>query len=149
MLSPRPSATVNLIATAILAYRQTHLQARLTAIEQTRQRQEVEARQHADIRATVTGTPTALQLVLANDGPASASEVWASVLPVGSDDPPMFHGLNELEQAPAALRPGIGSVPGPDAGEDGRARTSRRVLERRRRSAPRIVHSAAAIGTGN
>ena len=54
----------------------------------------------------MTGTPTALQLVLANDGPASASEVWASVLPVGSDDPPMFHGLNELEQAPATLRPG-------------------------------------------
>jgi hypothetical protein len=99
-------ATVSLIATALLAYRQTRLQARLTAIEQTRQRQEVEARQHADVRATVTGTPTALQLVLANDGPASASEVWASVLPVGSDDPPMFHGLNELEQAPAALRPG-------------------------------------------
>ena len=98
-------AIVSLIATAILAYRQTRLAARLTAIEQTRQRQEVEARQHADVRATVTGTPTALQLVLANDGPASAAEVWASVLPVGSD-PPMFHGLNELEQAPAALRPG-------------------------------------------
>jgi hypothetical protein len=61
-------ATVSLIATAILTYRQTRLQAKLTVIEQTRQRQEVEARQHADVRATVTGTPTALQLVLANDG---------------------------------------------------------------------------------
>jgi hypothetical protein len=28
------------------------------------------------------------------------------VLPVGSDDPPLFHGLKELEQAPAALRRG-------------------------------------------
>jgi hypothetical protein len=99
-------ATVSLIATASLAYRQTRMQARLTAIEETRRREEVEARQCADVRATVAGTPTALQLVLANDGPAAASEVWATVLPVGSDDPPLFHGLNELEQTPAALRPG-------------------------------------------
>jgi hypothetical protein len=35
-------ATVSLIATAILAYRQTRLQARLTAIEETRRRQQVE-----------------------------------------------------------------------------------------------------------
>jgi hypothetical protein len=33
-------ATVSLIATAILTYRQTRLQARLTVIEQTRQRQD-------------------------------------------------------------------------------------------------------------
>jgi len=99
-------ATVSLLATASLAYRQTRMQARLIAIEETRRREEVEARQRADVRATVAGTPTALQLVLANDGPAAASEVWATVLPVGSDDPPLFHGLNELEQAPAALRPG-------------------------------------------
>ena len=45
-------ATVSLIATAILAYRQKRLQAKLTAIEQTRQRQEAEARQHADVQAT-------------------------------------------------------------------------------------------------
>src|SRR4029453_7879713 len=44
-------ATVSLIATAILTYRQTRLQARLTVIEQTRQRQEGEAHQHADVRA--------------------------------------------------------------------------------------------------
>jgi hypothetical protein len=99
-------ATVSLLATAILAQRQTRLQARLTAIEQTRQREQLEARQHADVRAMVAGTPTALQLVLANDGPATAWEVWATELPVGSDDPPLFHGLDELEQAPATLRPG-------------------------------------------
>jgi hypothetical protein len=99
-------ATVSLIATAILAYRQTRLQARLTAIEQTRQREQLKASQHADVRAMVAGTPTALQLVLANDGPATAWEVWATELPVGSDDPPLFHGLDELEQAPATLRPG-------------------------------------------
>jgi hypothetical protein len=99
-------AAVSLIATAIFAYRQTRLQARLTTMEAARRRDEIEARQHADVRAIVAGTPTALQLVLANDGLASASEVWASVLPVGSDDPPLFHGLNELEQAPATLRPG-------------------------------------------
>jgi hypothetical protein len=99
-------AAVSLIATAIFAYRQTRLQARLTTMEAARRRDEIEARQHADVRAIVAGTPTALQLVLANDGPAPASEVWASVLPVGSDDPPLFHGLNELEQAPATLRPG-------------------------------------------
>src|ERR671918_169256 len=99
-------ATVSLIATAILAYRQTRLQARLLALEAEGQRLEVEAGQRADVRATVAGTPTALQLVLANHGPASASEVWASVLPVGSDDPPLFHGLNELEQVPARLEPG-------------------------------------------
>jgi hypothetical protein len=99
-------ATVSLIATAILAYRQTRLQARLTAMEETRRREQLEARQHADVRAMVAGTPTALQLVLANDGPATAREVWATQVPVGSDDPPLFHGLDELEQAPATLRPG-------------------------------------------
>jgi hypothetical protein len=99
-------AGASLIATAILAYRQTRLQARLTAIEAARRRDEVEARQHADVKAMVAGTPTALQLVLANDGPATAWEVWATELPVGSDDPPLFHGLDELEQAPATLRPG-------------------------------------------
>jgi hypothetical protein len=96
----------SLIAAAILAYRQTRLQARLTAIETTRRREEIEVRQHADVRAMVAGTPTALQLVLANDGPATAWGVWATELPVGSDDPPVFHGLDELEQAPATLRPG-------------------------------------------
>jgi hypothetical protein len=99
-------ATASLIATAIFAYRQTRLQARLTAIETARRRDEIEARQHADVRAMVAGTPTALQLVLANDGPATAWEVWATELPVGSDDAPLFHGLGELEQAPATLRPG-------------------------------------------
>jgi hypothetical protein len=93
-------------ADPILAYRQARLQARLTTIEETRRREQVEARQHADVRATVAGTPTALQLVFANDGPATAWEVWATELPVGSDDPPLFHGLDELEQAPATLRPG-------------------------------------------
>ena len=77
-------ATLSLLATAILAYRQTRLQARLTAIEETRRREQVEARQHADVRAMVAGTPTALQLMLANDGPATAWEVWATELPVGS-----------------------------------------------------------------
>ena len=67
-------ATVSLIATATLAYRQTRLQARLTAIEKTRRREQLEARQHADVQAMVAGTPTALQLVLANDGPATARE---------------------------------------------------------------------------
>jgi hypothetical protein len=69
-------AAVSLIATAVLAYRQTRLQARLTAMEAARRREEIEARQHADVRAIVAGTPTALQLVLANDGPATAWEVW-------------------------------------------------------------------------
>jgi hypothetical protein len=32
----------------------------------------------------MAGTLTALQLVLANDGPATAWEVWATELPVGS-----------------------------------------------------------------
>ena len=77
-------ATASLIATTILAYRQTRLQARLNAIEETRRREQIEARQHADVRAMVAGTPTALQLVLANDGPATAREVWATELPVGS-----------------------------------------------------------------
>ena len=99
-------AAVSLTATAILAYRLTRLQARLTSIEAARRREEVEARQRADVRAMVAGTPTALQLVLANDGPATAWEVWATGLPVGSDDPPLFHGLDVLEQTPATLRPG-------------------------------------------
>ena len=123
-------ATVSLIATATLAYRQTRLQARLTAIEKTRRRDQIEARQHADVQAMVAGTPTALQLVLANDGPATAREVWATELPVGSDDPPLFHGLDELEQVPgdAAAR-GSTPVPGPDLGRDDRARPGRRVME--------------------
>jgi hypothetical protein len=99
-------ATASLVATAIFAYRQTRMQARLTAIEEAHRREEVQARQHADVRAMVAGTPTALQLVLANDGPATARDVWATELPVGSDDAPLFHGLGELEQAPATLRPG-------------------------------------------
>jgi hypothetical protein len=45
-------ATVSLIATAIFAYRQTRIQARLTTLEETRRREELEARQHADVRAT-------------------------------------------------------------------------------------------------
>ena len=65
-------ASVSLIATATLAYRQTRMQARLTAIEKTCRREQIEARQHADVQAMVAGTPTALQLVLANDGPATA-----------------------------------------------------------------------------
>jgi hypothetical protein len=77
-------ATVSPLATAILGYRQTRLQARLTSIQETRRREEVEARQHADVRAMVVGTLTALQLVLANDGPTTAWEVWATELPVGS-----------------------------------------------------------------
>ena len=88
------------------------MQARLTAIEKTRRREQIEARQHADVQAMVAGTPTALQLVLANDGPATAREVWATELPVGSDDPPLFHGLDEHEQAPATLRPGLGRCGG-------------------------------------
>jgi hypothetical protein len=99
-------AAVSLVIAVIFAYRQTRTQARLTAIEAERRRDEVEARRHANVSAVVAGTPTALQLVLANDGPAAAEELWATVLPVGSDDPPLFHGLKELEQAPAALRPG-------------------------------------------
>jgi hypothetical protein len=99
-------AIVSLIATAILANRLTRLHTRVRALEEAGRHLEVEAGRRADVRATVTGTPTALQLVLANHGPATASEVWASVLPVGSDDPPLFHGLNELEQVPAALQPG-------------------------------------------
>ena len=102
-------AALSLIATATLAYRQTRLQARLTAIEKTRRREQIEARQHADVQAMVAGTPTALQLVLANDGPATAREVWATELPVGSDDPPLFHGLDELEQARPRRGQGIGS----------------------------------------
>jgi hypothetical protein len=99
-------AALSLIATAIVAYRQARIQARLTAIEETRRREQAEALRRADVRAMVAGTPTALQLVLANDGPATAWEVWATELPVGSDDPPLFRGLDELEQAPATLRPG-------------------------------------------
>ena len=141
-------AAVSLIATAILAYRQTRLQARLTAIEETRRREELEARQHADVTAMVAGTPTALQLVLANDGPATAWEVWATELPVGSDDPPLFHGLDELEQAPATLRPGEpAALPGSDAGRDGRARAGGGVMEGRRRPAPRVVHGTVAVAT--
>jgi hypothetical protein len=99
-------AAVSLVVAGAVAYRQARLQARVTAIEQERRRREVEARRRAGVSATVTGTTTALQLVLGNDGPATARELWATVLPVGSDDPPLFHGLKELEQAPAALRPG-------------------------------------------
>jgi hypothetical protein len=102
-------ATVSLIATAILAYRHTRLQARLIAIEQARQREQLEARQHADVRAMVAGTPTALQLVLANDGPATAWEVWATELPVGSDDPPLFHGLDERSRPRPRYGQGTGS----------------------------------------
>jgi hypothetical protein len=102
-------ATVSLIATAILAYRLIRMQARLTAIEETRRREQIEARQHAAVKAMVAGTPTALQLVLANDGPATAWDVWATELPVGSDDPPLFHGLDELEQARPRCGQGIGS----------------------------------------
>ncbi len=83
-------AAVSLVIAVIFAYRQTRVQARLTAIEAERRRDEVEARRYANVSAVVAGTPTALQLVLANDGPAAAEELWATVLPVGSDDPPLF-----------------------------------------------------------
>jgi hypothetical protein len=102
-------AAVSLIATAIFAHRQTRLQARLTSIEETRRREEVEARQHADVRAMVAGTPTALQLVLANDGPATARDVWATELPVGSDDPPLFPASMSWSRPPPRCGQGIGS----------------------------------------
>jgi hypothetical protein len=96
-------ATVSLLATATLAYRQTRLQARLTAIETTRRREQIEASQHADVQATVAGTPTALQLVLAND---ARPRLGRSGPPKCQSAPTLFHGLDELEQAPATLRPG-------------------------------------------
>jgi hypothetical protein len=99
-------AAASLVIAVFYAYRQTRMQARLTAIEAERRAEEVDAQRRASVSAMVSGTPTALQLVLANDGPAVAQDLWATVLPVGSDDPPLFHGLKELEQAPAALRAG-------------------------------------------
>jgi hypothetical protein len=113
-------ATVSLLAAAILAYRQTRLQARLTAIEETRRREQVKASQHADVRAMVAGTPTALQLVLANDGPATA---WGGL---------GHRAAGRLRRSAAVPRPRrAGADPGqaaarrstplsgPDAGRDG------------------------------
>src|SRR5829696_6857155 len=83
-------ATVSLLATATLAYRQTRLQARLTAIEKTRRREQIEARQHADVQAMVAGTPATLQLLRPNDGPETGREVWGTEEPGSSDDWPLF-----------------------------------------------------------
>src|ERR671931_1121024 len=159
-------AAVSLVVAVSVAYRQARMQARLTAIEAQRRREEreaVEARHHANVSATVAGTPTALQLVLANDGPAVAQELWATVLPVGSDDPPLVHGLKELEQVPAVLRPGDLGDPGqprqrwrrrPSASRSccrGRTRPARTASRSRcgcRRHGRRPCHGGAEAGAG-
>ena len=52
-------AAVGLVVAVVFAYRQARMQARLSAVEAERRRDEVEARRYANVSAVVAGTPTA------------------------------------------------------------------------------------------
>ena len=68
-------AVTSLIVTVVFARRQTRMQATLTAIEQERRREEVEARSRASVRVAAEGDRRRAQLVLSNSGPGTARDL--------------------------------------------------------------------------
>jgi hypothetical protein len=120
----KPEDTANLIASisagisllsggfAFWAFRSSHktareqtaLQAKLTAIEKERRGEEVEARRHAQVTASIPGVRNGPgQLVLTNEGPAVARSVTVAISSADEAKPPAVFGLERL---PVDLRPG-------------------------------------------
>jgi hypothetical protein len=93
-----------LIVSGFMAWRQNRLQARLTAIEEERRGEEVEARRHAQVTASIPGVRNGPgQLVLTNEGPAVARSVTVAISSADEAKPPAVFGLERL---PVDLRPG-------------------------------------------
>ncbi len=89
---------------AELAQQQTDVQARLTAIEESRRADEVDARRRARVVPTFTRPePKRLRFVLTNQGPAPAREVDCQLDALDDRQPPRVMGLEAL---PVDLRPG-------------------------------------------
>ncbi len=122
----KPEDTSNLIAAigtvisvvsagvAIWAFRssrktakeQAALQARLTAIEEERRGEEVEARRHAQVTASIPGVRNGPgQLVLTNEGPAVARSVTVAISSADEAKPPAVFGLERLPGRPLAGQP--------------------------------------------
>ncbi len=87
-----------------LAQQQTDVQARLTAIEEGRRADEVEARRHARVvPAFRRPEPNRLRFVLTNQAPAPARDVRCQLEALDGRQPPRVVGLEAL---PVDLRPG-------------------------------------------
>ncbi|HEY5990494.1 MAG TPA: hypothetical protein VIV12_29505 [Streptosporangiaceae bacterium] len=87
-----------------LAQQQTDVQARLTAIEEARRADEVDARRRARVvPAFWRPESNRLRLVLTNEGPAPAREVGCDLAPLDGRQLPRVMGLEAL---PVELRPG-------------------------------------------
>jgi hypothetical protein len=94
-----------LIVSGLLVFWQNRLQARLTAIEEERRGEEVEARRHARVTLSIPQPRIGKgDLVLTNEGPAGA---WSVTFEVSSavegKQPPFISGLDQLA---VDLRPG-------------------------------------------
>jgi hypothetical protein len=86
-----------------LAQQQTDVQARLTAIEEGRRADEVEARRHARVVPSFRRPePKQLRFVLTNEGAAPAREVRCNLEGRDGRHPPQVMGLED----PVELRPG-------------------------------------------
>jgi hypothetical protein len=87
-----------------LAQQQTDVQARLTAIEEGRRADEIEARRHARVVPSFRRPdPKRLRFVLSNVGPAPAREVRCQLEALDGLQAPRIIGLEAL---PVELRPG-------------------------------------------
>jgi hypothetical protein len=94
-------ALVALVVSFRVARRQTAIQERLTAIEEARRAEEVEARRLAQVTASFQPRGPDSQLVVHNQGPALARDVEVEV-EEGPGVPPVF----SLEGLPNDLQPG-------------------------------------------
>ena len=94
-----------LIVSGLLAWRQNRLQARLTAIEEERRGEEVEARQHAGVTLRIPQPRIGKgDLVLTNEGPAAAWSVTIGVSSAVEGKQPPF--ISRRDQPPVDLQPG-------------------------------------------
>jgi hypothetical protein len=87
-----------------LAQQQTDVQARLTAVEEGRRAEEVEARRRARVVPSFRRPePKRLRFVLTNEGPAAARDVRCQLEPLDGQPLPRIH---DIEVLPVELRPG-------------------------------------------
>jgi hypothetical protein len=97
-------ALLALVVSFVVARRQTAIQERLTAIEEARRAEEVEARGRARVTATIR--PPWEWLTLHNEGPALARDVEAEVVSLDDSPPPTISGLGNLFGFQVNMQPG-------------------------------------------